>query len=57
MPHIGTRVQTAEGPGKVVGLNLLERLLQVSMTDQDLVLEYTLEEILDQQKNIAQLIK
>ena len=35
MPDIGTRVQTPEGPGKVVGLNLLERLLQVSMTDQD----------------------
>lgn len=57
MPDVGTRVQTPEGPGKVVGLNLLERLLQVSMTDQDLVLEYTLEEIMEQQKNMAQLMK
>ncbi|KAA0940992.1 stage 0 sporulation family protein [Sporosarcina sp. ANT_H38] len=57
MPDIGTRVQTPEGPGKVVGLNLLERLLQVSMAEQDLVLEYTLEEIMEQQKNMAQLMK
>ncbi|MBO0588056.1 stage 0 sporulation family protein [Sporosarcina sp. E16_8] len=57
MPDVGTRVQTPEGPGKVVGLNLLERLLQVSMAEQDLVLEYTLEEIMEQQNNMAQLIK
>lgn len=57
MPDIGTRVQTPEGPGKVVGLNLLERLLQVSMAEQDLVLEYTLEEIMEQQNNMAQLMK
>ena len=57
MPDVGTRVQTPEGPGKVVGLNLLERLLQVSIAEQDLVLEYTLEEIMEQQKNMAQLMK
>ncbi|MER2089359.1 MAG: stage 0 sporulation family protein [Sporosarcina sp.] len=57
MPDIGTRVQTPEGSGKVVGLNLLERLLQVSMADQDLVLEYTLEEIMNQKNNMAQLMK
>ncbi len=57
MPDIGTRVQTPEGPGRVVGLNLLERLLQVSLTDQDLVLEYTLEEVMEQQNNMAQLMK
>ena len=57
MPDVGTRVQTPEGPGKVVGLNLLERLLQVSMAEQDLVLEYTLEEIMEQQNNMAQLMK
>ncbi len=57
MPDVGTRVQTPEGPGKVVGLNLLERLLQVSIAEQDLVLEYTLEEIMELQKNTAQLMK
>ncbi|MBE1556201.1 PSP1 domain-containing protein [Sporosarcina limicola] len=57
MPDVGTRVQTPEGPGKVIGLNLLERLLQVSLTEQDHVLEYTLEEILDPKNNLVQLMK
>ncbi len=57
MPDMGTLVQTPEGPGRVVGLNLLERLLQVSLTEQDHVLEYTLEELMEQKKNMAQLIK
>lgn len=57
MPDVGTRVQTPEGPGKVIGLNLLERLLQVSLVDQDHVLEYTLEEIMDSKKTMAQLTK
>ncbi|MDN4608875.1 PSP1 domain-containing protein [Sporosarcina highlanderae] len=57
MPDIGERVQTPEGPGKVVGLNLLERILQVSLVDQEHVLEYSWEEI-ESQKNVeAQLTK
>ena len=57
MPDVGTRVDTPEGPGRVVGLNLLERILQVSLMEQDLVLEYTLEEILDPKNNMAHLMK
>jgi len=57
MPDIGTRVDTPEGPGKVVGLNLLERLLQVSLLDEDHVLEYTLEEIMDPKNKLVHLIK
>ncbi len=57
MPDVGTHVKTPEGPGRVVGLNLLERILQVSLTDQDHVLEYTLEELMEQQNNMAQLMK
>ncbi|CAM3254311.1 stage 0 sporulation family protein [Filibacter tadaridae] len=57
MPDVGTRVQTSDGPGKVVGLNLLERLLQVKLTDQDQVLEYTLEEILNPESKIVQMMK
>ncbi|WP_339252596.1 stage 0 sporulation family protein [Sporosarcina sp. FSL W8-0480] len=57
MPDIGERVQTPEGPGKVVGLNLLERILQVNLVDQEHVLEYSWEEI-ESQKNVeAQLTK
>ena len=57
MPDVGTRIDTPEGPGRVVGLNLLERLLQVSIIEQDLVLEYTLEEIMDPKNNMAHLMK
>ena len=57
MPDVGTRIDTPEGPGRVVGLNLLERLLQVSLSDQDLVIEYTLEEIMDPKNNMVHLMK
>ena len=57
MPDVGTRVDTPEGPGKVVGLNLLERLLQVSLLEEDHVLEYTLEEIMDPKNKMVHLIK
>ncbi|TFE01904.1 MULTISPECIES: stage 0 sporulation family protein [Jeotgalibacillus] len=48
MPDLGSFVQTPEGRGKVVGLNMLERVLQVEMKEQDRTLEYTLEEIMNQ---------
>jgi len=57
MPDVGTKIETPEGIGRVVGLNLLERLLQVSLIEQDLVLEYTLEEIMSPENNMAHLIK
>ncbi len=57
MPDIGTRVETAEGPGKVVGLNLLEQLLQIHLSENDQVLEYTLDEIMDPNNNMLHLIK
>ena len=46
LPDIGEIIQTPQGRGKVVGLNLLERVLQVEIKEQDRVLEYTLDEII-----------
>jgi len=46
MPDLGQFVQTPEGKGKVIGLNMLERVLQIEMKGQDRTLEYTLEEIM-----------
>ncbi|WP_071458792.1 PSP1 domain-containing protein [Bacillus massilinigeriensis] len=46
LPDIGEIIATPNGPGKVVGLNILERIMQVEMTGQERVLEYTLEEVL-----------
>jgi len=57
MPDIGSRIDTPEGPGRVVGLNLLERLLQVQLSNEEHVLEYTLEEIMDPKNKMAHLVK
>ena len=46
LPDIGQWVDTPLGSGKVVGLNILERLLQVEIPKQERVLEFTLDEIL-----------
>ncbi|MEK3800867.1 stage 0 sporulation family protein [Peribacillus sp. FSL H8-0477] len=48
LPDIGEVISTPNGKGKVVGLNILERVLQVDLVGQDRVLEYTLDEILNE---------
>jgi cell fate regulator YaaT (PSP1 superfamily) len=46
LPDLGEMIMTPQGKGKVVGLNLLERVLKVELKEQEQVLEYTLEEII-----------
>jgi cell fate regulator YaaT (PSP1 superfamily) len=46
LPDLGEMIETPLGVGKVVGLNILERVLQVEYSDQGRVLEFTLDEIL-----------
>lgn len=46
LPDLGEYIDTPNGKGKVVGLNILERVLQVDFSDQGRVLEYTLDEII-----------
>ncbi|MBS4216645.1 MULTISPECIES: PSP1 domain-containing protein [Neobacillus] len=46
LPDLGEVIETPNGRGKVVGLNILERVLQVELTEQERVLEYTLDEII-----------
>ncbi|MEK4920359.1 stage 0 sporulation family protein [Cytobacillus sp. FSL R5-0569] len=45
LPDVGEWVKTPEGSGRVVGLNILERILQVNLKEQERVLEFTLDEI------------
>ncbi|WP_088840787.1 stage 0 sporulation family protein [Listeria sp. ILCC797] len=46
MPDVGTVITTPEGTeAKVTGINLLQRLLQVRMPEEETILEYTLDEI------------
>lgn len=46
LPDLGEMIDTPGGKGKVVGLNILERVLQIELIEQERVLEYTLDEIL-----------
>jgi cell fate regulator YaaT (PSP1 superfamily) len=46
LPDIGEMIDTPNGRGRVVGLNILERVLQVELKDQERVLEYTIDEII-----------
>ncbi|MGN1401128.1 MAG: stage 0 sporulation family protein [Bacillus sp. (in: firmicutes)] len=48
LPDLGEKVKTPNGTGKVVGLNILERVIQVELAEQGRVLEFTLEEILNE---------
>ncbi|GEN44713.1 PSP1 domain-containing protein [Alkalibacillus haloalkaliphilus] len=48
LPDIGERLTTSHGSGKVVGLNMLERLVQVELSEMERVVEYTLDELIDE---------
>ena len=51
LPDIGHTIVTPEGKGKVVGLNILEYLMQVELFEEKRVLEYTLDEIKEFEKS------
>ncbi|MFA8439001.1 stage 0 sporulation family protein [Pueribacillus sp. YX66] len=46
LPDIGNVIRTPNGEGKVIGLNMLERLIQVELFEPERVTEYTLDELL-----------
>ncbi|WP_077298828.1 PSP1 domain-containing protein [Virgibacillus pantothenticus] len=48
LPDIGEKMETPFGSGKVVGLNILERLIQIEIPDKERVIEYTLDELIDE---------
>ena len=54
MPDFGDKIETPDGPGKVVGMNILERVLRIELHDPQRVLEYTLEEISNYAENPVQ---
>lgn len=45
LPDIGSTIKISDGSGRVVGLNILERIIQVELSDHEQILEYTLDEI------------
>ncbi|BDG45467.1 MULTISPECIES: stage 0 sporulation family protein [Parageobacillus] len=46
LPDLGEYVKTPHGLGKVIGLNILERVLQVELPEHGRVVEYTLDELM-----------
>ncbi|MBM7646482.1 cell fate regulator YaaT (PSP1 superfamily) [Scopulibacillus daqui] len=47
LPDIGENIVVNYGKGRVVGLNILERLVQVELDEQQKVIEYTLDELIE----------
>jgi cell fate regulator YaaT (PSP1 superfamily) len=46
LPDLEDIIETSQGPGKVVGLNILERVIQVELIKKERVVEYTLDELI-----------
>lgn len=47
LPDLDQKIQTPSGTGRVVGLNILERLIQVELIGKDRIIEYTLDELIN----------
>src|SRR5699024_289589 len=48
LPDLGEEVYTGYGRGKVVGLNILETLVQIEIYESETVIEYTLDELIEE---------
>ncbi|WP_089753628.1 PSP1 domain-containing protein [Halobacillus alkaliphilus] len=48
LPDLGENIATSFGKGKVVGLNMLERMVQIEFREKERVLEYSLQELIDE---------
>ncbi|MGG0240967.1 PSP1 domain-containing protein [Bacillus rhizoplanae] len=47
LPDLDEKIQTPHGLGRVIGLNILERLIQVELVDKERIVEYTLDELIN----------
>jgi cell fate regulator YaaT (PSP1 superfamily) len=45
LPDLGETIDTPNGSGKVVGLNILEKMIQVNLVEHERVVEYTWDEL------------
>lgn len=48
LPDLGDLIHTPQGDGKVVGLNILEGVIQVELAELERVVEYTIDELMEQ---------
>lgn len=47
LPDVGKRIKIPEGDGRVVGLNILDQLIQVELNDRTRVVTYTIDELVE----------
>lgn len=48
LPDVGEVIHTNEGVGKVIGLNLLENMVQIQLREEDTIVDYTLDELIEE---------
>lgn len=48
LPDVGQPITVHHGKGRVVGINILERLVQVELSGEQRVIEYTLDELIEE---------
>ena len=48
LPDLGEYVVTPMGRGKVIGLNILEKIMQIELQGKERVVEYTLDEMMEE---------
>ncbi|MEN1966479.1 stage 0 sporulation family protein [Lentibacillus sp. N15] len=48
LPDLGEMITTPFGNGKVVGLNILERVIHIELPEKERVIEYTLDELIEE---------
>lgn len=47
LPDVGESIVTPEGQGEIIGLNILESIVQVQLFEPERVLDYTLDELIE----------
>lgn len=48
LPDVGEEIHTTEGVGKVIGLNLLENMVQIQLREDNTVIDYSLDELIEE---------
>ncbi|MGG1572735.1 PSP1 domain-containing protein [Fictibacillus sp. NRS-1165] len=54
LPDVGEQIATPHGRGRVVGLNMLEKLVQVELPELEKVTEYTIDELMKEKELFTQ---
>jgi len=48
LPDMGEIVETVEGRGKVIGLNILEKLIRIALEENNQIVEFSFDEIIEE---------